>query len=332
MTNGIGIPMNYVIEIENLVKHYGGVKAVNGISLKVKQGEIFGLLGPNGSGKTTTLSMLATLIKPTRGTAYIDGHSILKEPSRVRAAIGFVFQEPSSDDLLTGRENLYIHSLLYGVKMKDLERRIDEAFKLVDLTSRQNSIVRTYSGGMRRRLEIARGLMHQPKILFLDEPTLGLDPQTRDHLWKYIKRLSLEKGVSIIITTHYMDEADALCDRVGIISAGKIIALDTPEALKKTLGGDIVTIKMKSPNIAAIKRLKYVKKVERNGDVVRLTIKEADLHLQELLKRVGKVESVESRSPTLNDVFIKYTGKNIEDTSAEGGWSERMIQARSRNE
>ncbi|MDE1868818.1 MAG: ATP-binding cassette domain-containing protein [Candidatus Micrarchaeota archaeon] len=324
--------MSYVIEIDGLHKHFGDVKAVNGISLKVKQGEIFGLLGPNGSGKTTTLSMLATLIKPTKGTAYVDGHDILKEPSRVRAAIGFVFQEPSSDDLLTGKENLYIHSLLYGVKVADLEKRIQEAFKLVDLTDRQNSIVRTYSGGMRRRLEIARGLMHQPKILFLDEPTLGLDPQTRDHLWKYIKKLSTERGVSVIITTHYMDEADVLCDRVGIISAGRIIATDTPANLKKSLGGDIITMKIKSPNTAAIRRLKYVKKVERSGDILRLTVKDSDLHLQELLKKIGKVESVEARSPSLNDVFIKYTGRNIEDNSAEGGWSQRMIQARSRNE
>ncbi|MGI0134311.1 MAG: ATP-binding cassette domain-containing protein [Candidatus Micrarchaeaceae archaeon] len=324
--------MSYVIDIKDLHKHFGKVKAVNGISLKVKQGEIFGLLGPNGSGKTTTLSMLATLIKPTRGTAYVDGHSILKEPSRVRAAIGFVFQEPSSDDLLTAKENLYIHSLLYGVKVNEIEKRMRDAFALVDLSSRQNSIVRTYSGGMRRRLEIARGLMHAPKILFLDEPTLGLDPQTRDHLWKYIKRLSTEKGVSVIITTHYMDEADTLCDRVGIISAGRIIAMGTPGNLKRSLGGDIVTIKMKSPKIAAIRRLKYVKKVERSGDVIRLTVKDSDIHLQDLLKKAGKVESVDARSPSLNDVFIKYTGRNIEDNSAEGGYFERMIHAGSSNE
>lgn len=316
-----------VIETKNLTKRFGKLTAVNKLNLKIREGEIFGLLGPNGAGKTTTLSMLATLLPPSGGRACVNNFDVVKEPSKVRHSIGFVFQDPSSDDLLTGRENLYLHALMYGVSMHNINQKMDDVLKLVDLTSRQNERVRTYSGGMRRRLELARGLLHEPKILFLDEPTLGLDPQTREHIWKYIKKLSEEKKVTIIITTHYMEEADLLCSRVAIIDHGKVVALDTPMKLKKGLGGDVVKIKVQKPDLAALRKLKYVKRIAREQDFLILTVNEASKHLQEILQKVGNAESVESRSPTLNDVFLHFTGSEIRDSGAEGGWFERSIRS-----
>ena len=322
--------MAYVIEARGLHKSFNGVKAVNGIDLRINEGEIFGLLGPNGAGKTTTLSMLATLIKPTKGSALVNGFDIRTQAHRVRGSIGFVFQDPSSDDLLTGRENLYLHALMYGVDMRDINRKMDDVLKLVDLTGVQHRRMKTYSGGMRRRLELARGLLHEPKVLFLDEPTLGLDPQTREHLWKYIKRLSTEKRVTIIVTTHYMDEADLLCDRVAIIDRGKIVALDTPGNLKKRVGGDVVRISASSPNLRALRKLRYIKKVKTDGGLLTLTVDEAERHLQEILKVVGEVRSVESHFPTLNDVFLHFTGSDIRETEAEGGYFERMMHSGNR--
>lgn len=319
-----------IIETKNLTKKFEKLVAVNKLNLKINQGEIFGLLGPNGAGKTTTLSMLATLVPPTEGSATVNGFDVAREPSKVRQNIGFVFQDPSSDDMLTGRENLYLHALMYGVDMKDINKKMDGVLKLVDLLDRQNERMKKYSGGMRRRLELARGLLHEPKILFLDEPTLGLDPQTREHLWGYIKKLSTEKKVTIIITTHYMEEADKLCDRLAIIDRGKVVALDTPEKLKKGLGGDVVRLKIKKPNISAVKKLKYVKSAKSADGILTLTVNDAGRHLQEILRKVGAVESVESRSPTLNDVFLHFTGNEIRDQEGEGGYFERMIRSRSR--
>ena len=199
-----------LIEIKNLTKKFEDFTAVDNLSLEINEGEIFGLLGPNGAGKTTTLSMLATLLPPTSGNAIINGFDVIKHSTQVRRCIGFVFQDPSSDDLLTGRENLYLHALMYGVKDSEINKKIDEGLKLVDLTDKQNIRMRKYSGGMRRSLELARGFLHSPKILFLDEPTLGLDPQTRENLWEYIKKLSTEDKITIILTTHYMEEAEKL--------------------------------------------------------------------------------------------------------------------------
>jgi ABC-2 type transport system ATP-binding protein len=315
----------YVIETRKLTKRFDKLTAVDSLNLKINDGEIFGLLGPNGAGKTTTLSMLSTLLKPSSGTALVNRHDIVSEPSDVRKSIGFVFQDPSSDDTLTGRENLYLHALMYGVKGSEINPKIDEVLKLVDLQDRQREFVKNYSGGMRRRLELARGLLHEPKVLFLDEPTLGLDPQTREYLWAYIKKLSREKDVTIIITTHYMEEAERLCDRVAIIDLGKIVVLGTPDALKKKVGGDIITLKIASPNLQAVRRLGCVRKAMVKGDMLQLTLDNASAHLQAILKVVGKVESVELRSPTLNDVFLHYTGKEIREDSAEGGWAERSM-------
>ncbi|MDE1873878.1 MAG: ATP-binding cassette domain-containing protein [Candidatus Micrarchaeota archaeon] len=316
-----------VIETRNLTKRFGKLTAVSRLNLRVSEGEIFGLLGPNGAGKTTTLSMLATLIPPSDGSANVGGFDVKRDPSKVRHSIGFVFQDPSSDDLLTGRENLYLHALMYGVDMRNINEKMDDVLKLVDLTSRQHERVRNYSGGMRRRLELARGLLHEPKILFLDEPTLGLDPQTRQHLWTYIKKLSTEKKVTIIITTHYMEEADMLCDRLAIIDHGRVVALDAPDRLKKKLGGDVIKLQVKRPNVAALKKLGYVKHVQREDGTLMLTVSEANKHLQEILKRVGEVENVEMRSPTLNDVFLHYTGSEIRDQEGEGGFFERMMNS-----
>jgi len=317
-----------IIETKKLTKKFDKLTAVNKLDLSINEGEIFGLLGPNGAGKTTTLSMLATLIPPTDGTASVNGFDVKKESSKVRSSIGFVFQDPSSDDLLTGRENLYLHALMYGVEMKNIDKKMDQVLKLVDLTDRQHERMKKYSGGMRRRLELARGLLHEPKILFLDEPTLGLDPQTREHIWSYIKKLTTEKKVTIILTTHYMEEADRLCDRLAIIDHGKVVALDTPTKLKKSLGGDVVTIKAKNPDITGVKKLSYVKNVKHDDGTITLTVDNAGSHLQEILKIVGCVEMVEMRSPTLHDVFIKLTGKTMREGEGEGGYFERMIHSR----
>ena len=318
-----------LIEIKNLTKKFEGFTAVDDLSLEIKEGEIFGLLGPNGAGKTTTLSMLATLLPPTGGNAIINGYDVVKNPTQVRRSIGFVFQDPSSDDLLTGRENLYLHALMYGVKNSEIDGRIEEGLALVDLKSKQNLKMRKYSGGMRRRLELARGFLHNPKILFLDEPTLGLDPQTRENLWRYIKKLSAEGKITIILTTHYMDEADKLCDRVGIIDHGKIIALDTPVNFKKSLGGDSVAIKTKNPDVPGLKKLNYVKNIQYDDGLLRLTVNDSGSHLQEILKNVGEAENVELHSPTLHDVFIKYTGKSMREDSdeGEGDWFSRSIRS-----
>ncbi len=322
------MPESYIIEAKGLTKKFESLTAVNKLDLKIKEGEIFGLLGPNGAGKTTTLSMLATLVKPTSGTAVVNGYDIVRQPGDVRKSIGMVFQDPSSDDVLSGRDNLYLHALLYGVDTRDIKEKIDAVLSLVDLKDRQNEIVKKYSGGMRRRLELARGLLHQPKILFLDEPTLGLDPQTRGHMWEYIRKLVKEKHVTIIITTHYMEEADLLCDRVAIVDHGRIAALDTPERLKRALGGDVVRLRMQKPNAGALGKLKHVRKVKIGKGEVFMTVDNASERLQDILKAVGKVDSVELRSPTLNDVFLHYTGKEIREEEGEGGYFERMINSR----
>lgn len=318
-----------ILETKNLTKKYNGLVAVDNLNLEIKEGEIFGLLGPNGAGKTTAIMMLTTLRRPTSGTAKVNGFDIVKQPDQVRKSIGIVFQDPSSDDILTGYENLKLHGMLYDMPADLRERRIKEVLELVDLTDRKDDLVKKYSGGMRRRLELARGLMHHPKVLFLDEPTLGLDPQSREHIWKYIEKLSKEEKISVIITTHYMDEADKLCDRLAIIDSGKIVILDSPERLKKIIGGDIVTMKTKNPDIDQVKKLKYVKKVEMKNDLLSLTVTNANEHLPEILQTVGKVESVEVHSPTLDDVFLHYTGKEIRDDTPEGGWAERVMHQRS---
>lgn len=240
-----------IIEVKELTKVFNGdLTAVDNISFTVEEGEIFGFLGPNGAGKTTTLNMLATLLRPTSGTAIVNGFDILEDPDAVRRSIGFVFQDPTLDTELTGQENLDFHGRLYGLSRKERKERIDEILEVVQLTDRANAFVKTYSGGMKRRLEIARGLLHYPKVLFLDEPTLGLDPQTRRAIWEHIQRLNQEQNVTIILTTHYTEEADHLCNRIQIIDFGKIVASDTPDNLKATLQGDVVGLTFKETDDA----------------------------------------------------------------------------------
>ena len=319
-----------IVDVKNLRKQYGEFPAVDGLSFSIEEGEVFGLLGPNGAGKTTTLHMLATILRPTSGTASINGYDIVRQPSKVRKSIGMVFQEPSSDDLLTGAENLRMHAMLYGVPSPLREERAKEVLELVDLTDRKDGLVKHYSGGMRRRLEIARGLLHNPKILFLDEPTLGLDPQTREHIWKYVERLVAEQKISIIITTHYMDEADRLCDRIAIVDHGRIVVDDSPEVLKRALGGDMVRLTMSNPKLEAIREMPFVKKVEVRDRTVLLTVEDAGSHAQEILAVIGKVDSVELRPPTLNDVFLQYTGREYREQGEEGGYWQRIMTAEAR--
>ena len=314
-----------MIKIRNLVKKYGNLTAVDNLTLDINENEVFGLLGSNGAGKTTTIHMLATLLRPTSGSATVNGYDIVSQSAKVRASIGIVFQAPSSDDMLTGYENLQLHSMLYSVQRHARRQRIDEVLELVGLTDRKHDQVKTYSGGMRRRLEIARGLLHKPKVMFLDEPTLGLDPASRETMWKYVKRLVEEEKVTIILTTHYMEEADMLCDRVGIIDKGRIVALDTPAGLKAGLGGDIIRIKTKTPNAGKmVAQLDFVHKVEQSDGFLVLSVKDAKKALPMLLQHV-EAESAEFASPTLNDVFIQITGRNIKE-QAEGGFMERYAK------
>ncbi len=318
-----------IIRAQGLTKTYKNVKAVDRVNLAIEEGEIFGLLGPNGAGKTTLLSMFATLLRPTEGEATVNDFSITKHPGSVRKSIGMVFQAPSSDDILTGWENLYLHALMYGVPKELRRNRIDEVLKLVDMHERANDRVKTYSGGMRRRLELARGLLHKPKILLLDEPTLGLDPQTREHIWGYIEELAREEKVTVIITTHYMEEADALCDRVAIIDHGKVIALDSPANLKMKIGKSMIIAKVKEPQLEAIRRLPYVSRVDAKDGDVSIILSEAGAHIQEILCNLGEATYVELREPTLNDVFLQLTGKEIRAESAEG-WAEKFVMGESR--
>jgi ABC-2 type transport system ATP-binding protein len=315
-----------VIKTDALTKKYGKITAVEELTLDIEEGEIFGLLGPNGAGKTTIISMLCTIFKPTSGRAWVNGFDIVKEATKVRKSIGIVFQQPSVDDLLTGRENLAMHNLLFGVPREIRKQRIDEVLSIVNLETRADDLINTYSGGMRRRLELARGIMHHPKILFLDEPTLGLDPQTREHIWEYIQELAEKECMTVMLTTHYMEEAEQLCDRVAIIDYGKIVALDSPQRLKNQIVGDIVKLKQKTPDIESLRQLDYVRKIDEKDSLLYLSIKDASKHLQDLLTHTGPIDFVEVRSGTLNDVFLHYTGREIREAEAEGGFWERMMK------
>jgi ABC-2 type transport system ATP-binding protein len=332
-----------LITIKNLIKKYENLTVLNNVNLEIYDNEIFGLLGPNGAGKTTLIHILATLIKPTSGSAIVNGYDIIKKPSKVRSSVGIVFQAPSSDDMLTAYENLKVHSLLYGVSADVREKRISEVLELVGLTHRKDDQVKKYSGGMRRRLEIARGLIHKPKVIFLDEPTLGLDPGSREIMWNYIDRLVKDEKITLILTTHYMEEADFLCNRIGIIDKGKIIELDSPSRLKESLGGEIIEIQLKNKEEGAkdiiekiLKPYNFVHKVELNEkENVVIYVEHASHNLPVILKAIDNsgstntVKSVDFRSPTLNDVFLKFTGRHImaqQEDHAEGGFMERYAQ------
>ena len=314
------------IETFNLTRRFDDIVAVDNINIQVNNGELFGLLGPNGAGKTTLINMLSTMITPSNGSAKVWGADITKQPSEVRKNIGMVFQGTTLDDRLTGKENLDLHGRLYGLPKQLRKQRIADVLELVELNDKADVIVKTYSGGMMRRLEIARGLMHHPKVLFLDEPTLGLDPQTRNHIWDYIRQLNKEKNVTILLTTHYMEEADHLCNRIAIIDFGQVKALDTPENLKNALGGDVIILTVETGELASRLLDLYNKNgsagsVQQKDSSIFITIKDGAGRIPHVLKIASdagiNVLSVDLHRPTLDDVFLSYTGRAIreEETS-----------------
>ncbi len=323
--------MTTAIHVDHLSRKFKDLVAVNEISFEIGKGEIFGLLGPNGAGKTTTLAMLSTMLKPTSGTAMVNGMNIVHNEDGVRKSIGIVFQDQSLDEELTAWENMDFHGRLYRIPGEIRYQRITELLNLVELLDRKNDIVKTFSGGMRRRLEIARGLLHRPAVLFLDEPTLGLDPQTRNHLWQYIATLNKEHGITIILTTHYMEEADRLCHRIAIIDHGKIIALDSPANLKDGIGGDVVTITSSDPSaIVTVLNEPWISRIEQHDGEVTINLQNAEQHIGSivtLLNRNGiAIESISIHKPTLEDVFLSYTGKTIREEEADGKANMRMYQ------
>jgi ABC-2 type transport system ATP-binding protein len=330
-----------IIEVRDLTKIFEKtIKAVDQISFEIKKGEIYGFLGPNGAGKTTTISMLATILKPTNGSAVVCGHDIIKECDEVRRCIGIVFQDPSLDDRLTGKENLDFHARMYGLKRDIRKKRIEEVLAIVDLTEHADRLVETYSGGMKRRLEIARGLMHYPHVLFLDEPTLGLDPQSRRAIWSHIERLNKEEDVTIMLTTHYMEEADHLCDRIAIIDRGQIVASNSPKVLKDELGGDnILLIPMDATLLdnllAPFQGLDWVRKVTHSDGTFNLVVDHGEKRIPDVLeiaKTAGvEISSVGLNKPTLDDVFLYHTGRRIRDESGDKASIFRtMMRARAR--
>jgi ABC-2 type transport system ATP-binding protein len=314
----------HAIEVRQLVRKFGDFVAVAGIDFDVRQGEVFGFLGPNGAGKSTTINMLCTMLRPTSGTAVINGHDVSRRADGVRQSIGIIFQDASLDDRLTGQENLQFHAMLYDVPREVFGRRSAELLAMVDLTDKAGEQIRTYSGGMKRRLEIARGLLHHPKVLFLDEPTIGLDPQTRRHIWQYLLKLRQQEGVTMFMTTHYMDEAEH-CDRIAIIDHGKIVALDTPPNLKALVGGDIISMRT-SDNEGTTARLKGVRQLDTrpgpDGQVIVETT-DGDRFIPQLIDMLSSavpaisVQSVNLSRPTLEDVFIKLTGHTIRASEAD---------------
>ena len=309
----------YAIETDNVTRKFGDLVAVDKVNLKINYGEIFGLLGPNGAGKTTLTHMLATILCPTTGTATVVGSDICKEPDKVRSAIGIVFQETSLDNNLTGRENLDFHGRMYGINSEQRKKRISEVLEIVGLANRADSLVKTYSGGMKRRLEIARGLMHHPKILFLDEPTLGLDAQTRRVVWEQVEKLNQTEKITILLTTHYIEEADYLCDRVGIMDKGKILALDKPRVLKDKLAGDVVYLKVADVEkfLKIFQKSRLVNGAKIAGERLQLPVSNGGKSIPKIIdivrKNGGQVQEVSLKRPSLEDVFIKYTGKEIRE-------------------
>ncbi len=311
------------IEIDSLSKKFGNVLAVDDISLKVKEGEIFGFLGPNGAGKSTTMMILTTLLKPTIGRALVAGYDVVSQAKQVRQNIGYVQQEISVDEYLTGRENLILQARLNHIPKNLVDKRIDEILDLIELSEKQNMSVNTYSGGMRKRLDIAGGLLHRPKVLILDEPTVGLDIQTRRKIWEYIKKIHDEFEMTIFLSTHYMEEADKLCDRIGIIDNGKIQVIDSPQTMKNALGNEVIIFTInnneekKSNLIAKIKDIEFVKEISTNQNGITVFSSKGTevipLIFQLSSNMEIKINSISLTQPTLDDVFISYTGRDLRD-------------------
>jgi len=328
-----------VIKTEGLTKVFNKhLTAVDHVDFSVKHGEIFGFLGPNGAGKTTTINMLITILKPTEGKASVLGFDIAKQDNNVRSVIGLVPQEYTADEDLTGLENLFLCADLYGIPRDVAKERAADLLKLVELTDFKGKRVQTYSGGMRRRLELACGLINRPKVLFLDEPTLGLDVQTRTATWEYIRKLKKEFGMTLFMTTHYLEEADALCDRVAIIDHGKIVVVGSPDELKHSLGGDLITLAIKENEDVSelIQKVEHVKEVKKEDGTYRIKAEFGEIAapfiIEALRKKGYTVTRLALTEPTLNEVYLEYTGKSMRDAeeSREAAFSRRITMRRAR--
>ena len=327
--------MDEIVVVENLVKKFKDVIAVDGISFTIRRGEIFALLGPNGAGKTTTIHVIATLLKPTSGEVFVGGYEVTREPNKVRSKIGIVFQDPSLDNQLTAYDNMYIHGKLYGLKGRELHDKIMELLEFVDLKQCAHKQVKYFSGGMRRRLEVAKSLLHEPELLILDEPTIGLDPQSRAKIWDYIRVLKREYDMTVLLTTHYMDEAEELANRVAIMDHGKIIAVGTVEELKAMLGKDVIYLTLEGNAKEFCGKLGFAKNCNVIGeDKIELLVDNAPKYLPKifsiaLTNGVG-IREVSYRRPTLNEVFLHLTGRELRESLEETPLSSRRFPHRRR--
>ena len=321
------------IEVDSLTKEFGDFKAVDDISFQVEEGEIFGFLGPNGAGKSTTMMILTTLLKPTSGNVLVGGYDVMLNAKKVREKIGYVQQEISVDEFLTGRENLYLHARINQIPSNLIKSRIDDVLELVELGEKKDQAALTYSGGMRKRLDIANGLLSRPSVLFLDEPTVGLDIQTRRKIWGYIKKIRKDFGMTIFISTHYMEEADKLCDRIGIIDHGKIQIVDTPKSMKSAIGNEIISFNLvdgkanQDALIERINKIEFVKEVKIKQDLITVFSTKSNEVIpkifQESINLEMKIRSLTLKQPTLDDVFISYTGHDLRDENENQKFSRR---------
>jgi len=321
------------IEVDLLTKKFGDFKAVDNISFKVEDGEIFGFLGPNGAGKSTTMMILTTLLKPTSGSALVGGYDVMSDAKKVREKIGYVQQEISVDEFLTGRENLYLHARIHQIPRNLIKSRIDDVLELVELGEKKDQASLTYSGGMRKRLDIANGLLSRPSVLFLDEPTVGLDIQTRRKIWGYIKKIRKDFGMTIFISTHYMEEADNLCDRIGIIDHGKIQVIDTPKSMKSTIGNEIISFNLvdgkanQDAIIDQIGKIEFVKEVKNKEGLITVFSTKSNEVIPKIFQESAnldmKIRSLTLKQPTLDDVFISYTGHDLRDETENKKYSRR---------
>ena len=321
------------IEVDSLTKEFGDFKAVDNISFQIEEGEIFGFLGPNGAGKSTTMMILTTLLKPTSGSALVGGYDVMSDAKKVREKIGYVQQEISVDEFLTGRENLYLHARINQIPRNLIKSRIDDVLELVELGEKKDQATVTYSGGMRKRLDIANGLLSRPSVLFLDEPTVGLDIQTRRKIWGYIKKIRRDFGMTVFISTHYMEEADNLCDRIGIIDHGKIQVIDTPKSMKSAIGNEIISFNLvdgkasQDTLIEQINKIEFVKEVKNKQDLITVFSTKSNEVIPKIFQEstnLGmRINSLTLKQPTLDDVFISYTGHDLRDETENKKYSRR---------
>ena len=319
--------------MDSLTKEFGDFKAVDNISFQVEEGEIFGFLGPNGAGKSTTMMILTTLLKPTSGSVFVGGYDVMLNAKRVREKIGYVQQEISVDEFLTGRENLYLHARINQIPSNLIKSRIDDVLELVELGEKKDQATLTYSGGMRKRLDIANGLLSRPSVLFLDEPTVGLDIQTRRKIWGYIKKIRKDFGMTVFISTHYMEEADKLCDRIGIIDHGKIQVIDTPKSMKTAIGNEIISFNLvdgksnQDALIEKINKIEFVKEVKNKQDLITVFSTKSNEVIPKIFQESAnlemRIQSLTLKQPTLDDVFISYTGHDLRDETENKKYSRR---------